>query len=526
MRVEVSGGRSSRSSGARAIERTVLLALALAAPALCLGQEAPSTGAAPSATPSASTPATGAPAAAAPAAELPGTGLPGAFLPIPGLTGAGATGLSPMPAEYTNYGAAVGVGGTDDVNLSSTNPKAQALTAANLFFDLIRTGSRLELTALGNFSDIDYLEHAYGNQVLGRFDGLGNLTLWTNHLTWLVRDDYGDQQINPLESMTPTNLQRVNVFYTGPDLKLEPTLSSFVELQALYSRNTYQDTPFDGQSELGSLRVGHQLSAASSLSLVGQVQQESFENRIVNTDYQLRQYYGDYNLKGARTAIDLQGGVAQANDTGSWKSSPLARLSVVRDVSPFSTVSLGGGRDYTDPMGSFASLAESVTGDIPIGPATQTTGAALHTYGNASWGFHRLRTTIDLFGGWARAAYDQQPKYDFGNADIGLSLGRDLTPRLSANMTATVDRSRYANQGFTNDFGTAGGGLVYRPGEWVVLYGRYDHQFSSPSGEPTRGLGYGENRVFVMIGYYPHSTGTAAPAAGMGGGGFLPGPMP
>ncbi len=492
------------------------MALALAAPAICFGQEAGSTGAGTS-TPASSTPVASAPAAGAPVAVLPGgASLPGSAVMIPGLMG--GTGLTPMPAEYTNYGVSAGLGESDNVNFSATDPKAQTLTATNLFFDLIRSGSRLDVSAVGNFSDIDYLEGAYSNQVLGRFDGGANVSLWEHHLTWLVRDDYGDSQVNVLQSLTPVNLQRMNIFSTGPNLTLEPTLSSFVELQGVYSRNTWQDSPFSGNTETGTFTVGRHLSPASSLSLVGQVAQQSFDDTSVNRNYQIREYYGHYDFKGPRTAIDLQGGVAQANDVGSWTSSPLVRLTVTRNVSRSSTVSLSGGRDYTNAMGNFASLDSGVTGGIPISAATQTTGNALRTYGNVSWGYQRVRTGIDFIGGWARQNYDVQSKYNFTLADVGLILKRQLTQRISANITTTVDRGQYGNQGFTNNYGTAGAGLIYRPGTWVVIYGRYDHQFRTSSGL-TRDLSYDENRIFVMVGYYPHSSGTGLPSQ-MGGSGL------
>ncbi|HEV2268332.1 MAG TPA: hypothetical protein VGR92_02640 [Steroidobacteraceae bacterium] len=491
-----------------ALRRSLLLALALAAPALCLGQEAGSTGANPSETPSTSTPAASTPGTGAmPAAQVPGAVLPGLVLPSPGL---GAMGFTPLPADYTNYGASVGMGETDNVNLSATNPRSQTLASTNLFFDLIRSGSRLDLDAAGNFSDTDYLEGAYGNKVLGRFDGLANLVLWPHHLTWLVREDYGDQQVNLLQSLTPANVQAVNVFTTGPGLTLQPTLTSFVQLQGLYSRNTWQDSPFSGNTESGTLTVGHEFSPASSISLVGQVQQERFDNRTANIDYQVREYYAHYTAQEVRTRLDFQGGVAQANDTGSWTSSPLVRLSLGRNLTPYSTVSIAGGRDYSNAMSNFASLDSGVTSGIPIGSATQTTGNALHTYGNVRWGYQRLRTDISFYGGWERRAYDVQSKFNFTQTDVGLSLGRQIAPRLSANIAVTVDRGQYGTQGFTNNYGTGSAGVVYHPGTWLVIYGRYDHQFRRSSGL-TQGLGYDENRVFVMIGYYPHSSGTGLP---------------
>lgn len=486
-----------------------MLALALTVPALCLGQEAGSTGEGGS-TPSNTQPVTNAPGAAAPAAILPGTSVPGAAVPIEGLVG-----LTSLPAEYTNYDVSAGLGETDNVNLSPNHPKAQTLSAVNAFFDIIRSGSHFDLNAVGNFSDTDYLEGYYSNQVLGRFDGLADLTLWDRHFVWLVRDDYGDQQTDILQSLTPLNLQRVNVFSTGPQLTLQPTPTSYVQMQGIYSRNSWQDSPFSGNTGTGTFTLGHQLSPTATISLVGQIQEERFDNTSVNVDYQVREYYGHYAFMAARTTVDLQGGVAQANDGGSFRSTPLLRLSLSRSVSPFSTASLSGGRDYTNAMGSFASLDSGVTGGIPVGAATQTTGNALHTYGNLSWAFHRERTGIGITGGWERQNYDVQSKFNFTTADIAVSLRRQITPRLSADILTTVDRSQYGNQGFTDNYGTAGAGLIYRPGEWMVIYGRFDHQFRTSSGV-AQSFGYGENRLFIMFGYYPHTSGTGLPQ-GMGG---------
>lgn len=497
----------------------LLLALALTAPARSLAQDAGSTGQ-ESTGQGSTTPATNVPSinnepgASAPVAIVPGTSVPGAAIPIEGLTG-----LTSLPAEYTNYDVSAGLGETDNVRLSNTHPESQTLTALNGFFDFIRSGSHLDLNAVGNFSDTDYLEGAYGNQVLGRFDGIADLTLWEHRFKWLVRDDYGNQQVDLLESLTPTNLQRVNVFSTGPDLTLQPTLTTFVEMTGIYSRNSWQDEPFSGNTETGTLTAGHQLSPTSTISLVGQVQEERFDNTSLDTgniDYQVREYYGRYALVDARSAVDLQAGVAQANDRGTWTSSPLLTLSLSRSVSPFSTVHLTGGRDFSNAMGSFSSLDTGATGGIPVGAATQTTGNAVHTYGNLSWAYQRLRTGVSLSGGWERQNYDVASRFNFTTTDIALSLRRQLTPRLSATVMATADRGQYGNQGFTNTYGTVDAGLVYRPGTWVVVYGRYDHQFRRSSGL-TQGFGYDENRIYVMVGYYPHTSGTGVPQ-GMGGG--------
>lgn len=489
----------------------MIAALAVAAPALCLAQAAGGDTPAPD---------QGLPSVAN---STPGASLPGATLP-----GEAATEVGPEPAEFARYGVAAGIGETDNVNLSPTDPKSQTIAAADLDFDLKRTGSGLDGYALGNFTDLDYLQGAYSNQVLGRFDGLGDAKFWSDRLKWVVADHYGEEQTDPFAAMTPANLQRVNVFSTGPDITLRPSYSSFVTVDARYSQLSYQSSPFDGHNVVGSAAFGEQVSDLSSLALVVQAEELRFDNTTVNTDFDRREAYARYLVQGARTSINAQLGVTQANDVASsWRTSPLIRLLVTRQISPFSVVTLAGGREFTDAGGSFAALTSGAGGGIVVAPVTQTTANYQRTYGSAGWQFARERTSLGFTGTWERDNYDTQSVFDVTREELGLNLGRTITSKLSLIVSGSVDRYDYLNQGFTDKFGTVGGGLSYRPGRWIIIYARYDHAFRRTSGIPSLlvgGSGYDENRAFIMIGYRPHSEDMAAGGApGFGG---APNPNP
>jgi hypothetical protein len=501
------------SARARAIiTRWVVTALAVASPALVFGQSAPSEGA-----PSESAPAV------APAQAVSGVGSVGAALPGAVLPGESPTLLGPEPPEYTLYGVAAGIGESDNVNLVTTNPKSATVTAANADFDVKRSGTLFDATALGNFSDLYYVQGGYGNELLGRFDGSADAKLWADRLKWFVADDYGEEQTDPFQTLTPNGLQRVNVFTTGPDLTLRPSYATFVDLSARYSRVTYQRSPFDGHNLLASAEFGRQLSALSSLSFVVQAEELRFDNTTVNTDYDRREAYLHYRVQGARTSIDAQLGMAQADDVNSsWKTSPLARLTLTRRLSPFALLTVAGGREYTDAGGSFSNLQSGAGGGIVVAPVSQTTSNALRDYGSGGVVFERLRTTLGLTADWERDTYDLQPIFDVTRESAGLNLGRSLTPRLEANISASLQRYDYFSEGFTDKFGTVGGGLVYRAARGVVAYVRYDHSFRRAVGTPNGVVGggdYDENRVFLMVGYRPHSDeagdeGGAAEGAG------------
>ena len=451
---------------------------------------------------------------------IPGSGGTGATLPAAGLPGEGAYALGPEPAEFTRYALAAGIGETDNVSLSGTNPTAQTIAAANADFGFRRSGSRLDATAFGNFTDLYYVQGAYSNQVLGRFDGLATAKLWSDRLKWIAADSYGEEQTDPFAAITPTSLQRVNVFTTGPDLTLRPSYSSFIDLSARYIENSYQKSPFDGHNYLASVEIGRQLSPLSRLSVVVQGEALRFDNTALNTDYNRREAYGRYLIEGARTSLDAHLGATQANETGSWSTEPLARLALTRRVSPFSVLSVSAGREFTDASGSFENLRSGAAGGIVVAPASRTTSNYLRDYGAADWRFSRLRTAFGLTADWERDTYDLSHIYDVTRGSVGFHVGRALTPRLTANLMGSVERYDYFNQDFTDEFGTAGAGLVYQPGRWIVIYARYDHAFRRPSGTGGQGVGgirYDENRAFIMIGYRPHSEMGPGETPGFGG---------
>lgn len=480
---------AARAAAARylfSVIELIVIALALGSPALVLG------------------------------VDLPGAGDLAPAGPVTSVVPEDVAGIALPPTNETRFGIAAGVGETDNIKLTSAHRESQTLAAANLDFALSRSGPRLNVSALGNFTYIDYVQHAYGRQFLGRLDGLAILKLWSYHLRWIVRDDYGESQLDPFAAVTPANLQRVNVVTTGPELRLRPTDASFIELEGLYQRITYETSPFDGDSLTGSLAVGRQLSPLSKISLAAQVQKLHFDNTQVNTNFNRRELYGEYSATGARTVFDAQLGATQANDTGRWKTGPLARVSLSRKISPFTTVALNGGREYTDAAGAFSDLTAGAAGGIAIGGVAQTTANYVRQYGSLGWTFSRLRTLFALTGRWERDTYDKQSAvlYNATRTDVELTLGRNLTTHLAGDVTGSWASTKYAHQGLTDRYGTLGAGLTWHPGRWLELYARYDHSFRRPGGAQAAasGGGYDENRVFVMLGYRPHTAADEAAA--------------
>ena len=150
---------------------------------------------------------------------------------------------SGTPPQTLTYGVDVGIGESDNVTLVSTNKVSQTIAIADADFDIKEQSRLFDVDAKGNFSDLDYLQNAYGNQLIGRFDGTGEIALMPEHINWVLQESFGQAQIDPFASVTPTNLENVNYVSTGPDfaMRLGPTF--FLDVTARYARTTYQTDP-------------------------------------------------------------------------------------------------------------------------------------------------------------------------------------------------------------------------------------------------------------------------------------------
>src|ERR1700680_3188497 len=192
---------------------------------------------------------------------------------------------SAAAAETLAYGVDVGVGESDNVTLVPTNKVSQTMALADVDFDFKKQSRLLDVNAKGYFTDINYLQGAYGNEVIGRFDGAAHVALIPERLTWALTDDFGQAALDPFTPTTPTNLENVNYVSTGPDLNIHLGPTSFINASARFARAQYQRSPFNSNRALGSLAWGRQLSAQSSVSLNGDTERVLFDNTALNTDF-------------------------------------------------------------------------------------------------------------------------------------------------------------------------------------------------------------------------------------------------
>jgi hypothetical protein len=417
-------------------------------------------------------------------------------------------------AESFAYGADVGIGESDNVTLVQADKVSQTIAITDLDFDLKDQSRRFDVDAKGNFSYLDYLQNAFSNQFIGRFDGRADVALIPERVIWVLTESFGQTQIDPFLAVVPTNLENTNYVATGPDamFRLGPTV--FLDLSARYAKTTYATDPFDSNTLLGSAALGRALSAQSSISINGSFERVLFDNTQVNTNFDRSSVYGHYELQGARTDLTANLGVTKVDQGLESFTGPSAKLRLSRKLSSVSTLTLTVGRDITDASTAFANLQSGAIGGIVTAPAAVSLNNYVVTYGSVDWEYARNRTTIGVSGTWEKDSYDGQPLLDLTRGTAEFRVERKLSRVLTAQLLGRLYRNEYANTDFSETDGLVGGALVFREGRGLEIKLRYDHTSRSVSGVgilPSLGAvpgagDYSENRAFLTIGYRPRIT--------------------
>lgn len=453
--------------------------------------------------------------AAAWAQSLPGT--------QPSILGTQPSVLGTPPADTTNIFLTAGIGETDNVGLTATGAESQTIANVGLLVDVERNDPLLQGSLKGDVAYIDYLEHAFPGQVVGRLDGIGSFTLVPDNIKWVLQDAYGTAQVDPLAPVDRNNVQSVNVLSTGPDFVMRPSDSVFLRLGARYALVDYETSPFNSHQVLGMAAIGDELSLASNISLNADISQIRFQDTFVNPDYDRRKFYLRYDTRGSRTSLSLDLGVAQVDDAGPWTSALLAQLTLARDLTPFQSVTISGGRQFTDASDSFSGLTSGAAAAAVIAPGFGSAGNYLDTYGSLGWQFKEGRTTIGVSGRWERDTYTIEPTplqlaefiaegiyaagLDVTRASAEARMQRDVAPNLTAEVHAGYTHENYETIGFIDHIVLAGVGLTFKPSRRLQYRLSFDHNARTAENVPTLvatqglGTGYTQNEIFLTAVY-------------------------
>lgn len=410
---------------------------------------------------------------------------------------------SPSSARSQTFtlGLTAGMGETDNVAQTPSDRRSQTLALAGIDFGWIRTGSAFDANVVGNFDYLDYLQGAYGSELLGRFDGLTNLSLFDDHLKWYLQDDFGEGELNAFAPATPTNLEHVNFFMTGPEVTVHPLSDTEFQFGARYAVATYETSPLNGTRATENVLLQQSLSEGSNVALGAEMEELRFDNTVVNSNYDRSRFYLRYSISGARTQITTALGENQTDDGGGWVAAPMVQFDLTHHFTPQTQFILNAGHEFTDAADTFSDLRTGAAGGIVVAPVALTSEDYQRTYAGAGLQVNGLRTTIGATAYWERDTYAIDDVFNVTRGTLELRATRQVTRTVSGELFGALTQSRYFEQGGEINTRTIGADVTWRASRTLEVEGRYSHNFQSTSG--AGGYGYTANTIFLTLTYRP-----------------------
>jgi hypothetical protein len=407
---------------------------------------------------------------------------------------------------------------TNNAFLTQSHPVSDGSGFGGLVVDYIHRGPGLLIDALGNVERFQNVKGSFPGTFYGEFMGSALFGRPTEIFQWQALDAFGEGMVNPLTSPTPRNLQTVNYGRTGPILNFNMGTSNRLTLSGLYSRTTFETSPYGSQSYEGSASFQHALSSVSSFSVqASDLHTEFVDPAVVKSfpgaahGYDTRAASAGYQAEFGRTRFLLYGGYNTVNYGGPQRGAPLVVLHFNREISPFSTIFLTGETGYST-LGNSLLSPTSAVGTSGSQPLLGTgTGATLNTAtpspskdtrGSLGWTYHRLRTSFTLLGTAADQRYVEGSVYDQTSGSINASLRRELGPTLSVQLEGIQTVGHFGNIGAVNRSTAAHVSLSKQFRSAIFsAYAQWLHQQATPGKSGVEVASYNDARVGFQFTY-------------------------
>lgn len=364
------------------------------------------------------------------------------------LLGAGCHGAHAWQFDYL---LELGLLHSDNINLDAGDPVSQNVLIPRLGFTLSESGSAVQAEASGLLEFRDYLGDAYASEVRGTLNAVLNWTLVPERLMWTFADNLGMYPVDLREPDTPDNVQRVNVFTTGPTwrFRLAPTWRGQVELRYADS-DAEENAGFDSTRLAGAFRLGYELSPTRRVLGNLEVRSIDFDNDTLATDYDRYDVYAGYAQTLNQFDMEFALGYSHLDFAGGRDASgPLARASLDWRAGARNTFGLGLAWQFSDAatqMSEASGSLQNPLGAVGIGHVDVSPDVYKERRIEGRHGYEGARVVTAAHVYLARFEYEQVTSFvsqDRDDRGIAFDLGYRVRPLIRLGVLAGTDRREY-----------------------------------------------------------------------------------
>jgi len=402
---------------------------------------------------------------------------------------------------------AAGVIETDNIERTATDAMSDTIEEVSADVAIHEQTRRLDADVLSDLQYLSYAHHTYSNEVVGNFIGSGTFAILPKEFEWVVLDNFGQQQLDPTDAVTPQNLENINYFSTGPNLLIGLGPMTHAQVSVRFSNVYYQTSNLENNRGDASVALVRSLSATSNLSLNVAAERVLYDDTAANPDYTTQEAYLRYDAQGARSKLAVDLGYDDVAGLSTDGAGPLVHVDISHVLSGSSLLDLSVGQDISDTsnllrqMQSLNGLAVSASylqaADDPF----------VNRYARVAWQFDRNRThiTFDV------ARYQERHLEDTGlnqvRTQTDANVRRDLAPALTATIGVTYAKATFADAADDYRGLIASAALDWRVGRHLDLRAEYD-RFDQRADVVTNQ--FTENRIGIALGWQVDSARSPA----------------
>lgn len=373
-------------------------------------------------------------------------------------------------ADTLDWGISVGATHSDNFNRSATDPTDDTRGEIGLDLQYAREGGRLNARVNTDLQYRSYFDDTYSDELFGNFDALATYWFIPDRLSWVVENNFGQTLIDRSSVDTPDNRQNTNIFSTGPDIKFMLGDRTSLLLQGRWSDVSYETSDSSHQRLEGNVGLRRHLGPRTLLSLNASAARYDFDDPAIPSDYDRQSAYLGFETRGARTTLRLQGGYTTVNYFGQDIDGPLLDLSISRETSARSRLTLRAGTELTDSADLFR-LDREINQDTDAGDVVTDVQVSTEPFQSdfafLGWTLSGERNTLGLSANWRNEDYTVDDSQNRESFVAGATFSRNLTPALTgrlfgfwrsedfANADADYDENWFGiglNWGFTEQF--------------------------------------------------------------------------
>lgn len=413
-----------------------------------------------------------------------------------------ATSAIPAMAQETSFSVSVGATYSDNIGRVGSDEESDLMPEAGMRFSVSREG-RLDLALDGDLTYRSYQESTFTNddELVGGLDARIGYAFVPDRFDWVVQNNFGQALIDPQAVETVDNRQNMNYFSTGPDFTIPLGGRTSLAVSGRWSDLDFEENDFGNERLSGTLGIIRHLGGMNSLHLGLASQRVEFDGPVP-AGYDVHSAFLMFQAGSSRTQLEVRGGATEVHDAGDTFQHPLVSVTLTRQLTERSSLTLVAGTGMTDSADAFR-RDRDIAGVGGIGEdVLALPDIVKEDFATVQWTVGSGRTTFEASVNWRDEDRELVSDFSRQSLELAVNIARRVGPRLTARVYGWSQDTDYDRAGIQYEEWLAGVGFDWSLSSRYGLAISAEHR--NAGGGTSAGPGtrdYEENRYSLRISY-------------------------